>query len=47
MYVFGRPEAYAGDRVETKGLLIRDESGDGPDSLNVTSILSIAEACTP
>ena len=47
MYVFPSPEAYAGHRVETKGLLIRDESGDGPDSLNVTSILSLAEACTP
>jgi mono/diheme cytochrome c family protein len=47
MYVFPSPEPYLGHRVETKGLLIRDESGGGPASLNVTSVQSLAEVCQP
>ena len=47
MYVFPSPEAYLGHRVETKGLLIRDESGGGPASLNVTSVQSLAAVCEP
>ena len=47
MYVFPSPAAYVGHKVETKGLLIRDESGGGPDSLNVTSVQSLAEVCQP
>ena len=47
MYVFPSPEAYVGHRVETKGLLIRDEAGGGPASLNVTSVQSLAEVCKP
>lgn len=46
MYVFPSPEPYLGHRVETKGLLIRDESG-GSASLNVTSVQSLAEVCEP
>jgi|TARA_B100002003_G_scaffold250698_1_gene291070 cytochrome c5 len=44
MYVFPSPAAYVGHKVETKGLLIRDEDG-GPNSLNVTSVQSLAERC--
>ena len=48
MYVFPSPEAYAGHKVETKGLLIRGDS-DSPsgagDSLNVTSVQSLAPRC--
>ncbi|MDA1092092.1 MAG: cytochrome c [Acidobacteria bacterium] len=46
MYVFPSPEPYVGHRVETKGLLIRDDAG-GPASLNVTSVLSLAATCEP
>ena len=47
LYVFPSPEAYLGHKVETKGLLIRDESGaaDAVDSINVTSVQGLAEAC--
>ena len=47
MYVFPSPEAYLGHRVETKGLLIRDEAGGGPAGLNVTSVQSLAAVCEP
>ncbi len=50
MYVFPSPEAYVGHTVETKGLLIRgasDSPGGAGDSLNVTSIQSLAPACGP
>ncbi|MEO2198627.1 MAG: hypothetical protein ABGY72_21430, partial [bacterium] len=47
MYVFPSPDAYVGHRVETKGLLIRDESGGGAASLNVTSVQSLAAVCEP
>lgn len=50
MYVFPSPEAYVGHRVETKGLLIRDEAGDADPpvhSLNVTSVQSLSERCEP
>ena len=47
MYVFPSPEVYLGHRVETKGLLIRDESGGGAASLNVTSVQSLAAVCEP
>ncbi len=43
MYVFPSPAAYVGHKVETKGLLIRDEAAE--DSLNVTSVQSLAERC--
>jgi cytochrome c5 len=47
LYVFPSPEAYLGHRVETKGLLIRDEGGgeDAVDSLNVTSVQGLGEVC--
>ena len=47
LYVFPSPEAYLGHKVETKGLLIRDESGaaDAVDSINVTSVQGLAEVC--
>ena len=48
MYVFPSPEAYVGHTVETKGLLIRGAGGSPGgvgDSLNVTSIQSLAPAC--
>ena len=44
MYVFPSPEAYLGHTVETKGLLIRGAGGAG-DSLNVTSVQSLASRC--
>ena len=46
MYVFPSPAAYVGHKVETKGLLIRGDDG-GPNSLNVTSVQSLAEKCEP
>ena len=47
LYVFPSPEAYLGQKVETKGLLIRDEGGgeDAVDSLNVTSVQGLGEVC--
>ena len=47
LYVFPSPEAYLGHKVETKGLLIRDESGgeDAVDSINVTSVQGLSEVC--
>ena len=47
LYVFPSPEAYLGHKVETKGLLIRDESGaaGAVDSINVTSVQGLAEVC--
>ena len=48
MYVFPSPEAYVGHMVETKGLLIRgasDSAGGAADSLNVTSVQSLAPRC--
>ena len=48
MYVFPSPEAYIGHTVETKGLLIRgasDSPGGAGDSLNVTSVQSLAPRC--
>ena len=50
MYVFPSPDAYVGHRVETKGLLIRDEEGTAVPpvhSLNVTSVQSLSESCEP
>ena len=49
MYVFPSPDAYVGHKVETKGLLIRaeDQSVDTIDSLNVTSVQSLADRCAP
>jgi len=50
MYVFPSPDAYVGHRVETKGLLIRDEEGTAVPpvhSLNVTSVQSLSETCEP
>ena len=45
MYVFPSPEAYVGHKVETKGLLIRGDSDSPGDSLNVTSVQSLAPRC--
>ena len=45
MYVFPSPEAYVGHMVETKGLLIRGASDSAGDSLNVTSVQSLAPRC--
>ena len=47
LYVFPSPDAYLGHKVETKGLLIRDEGGgdDAVDSLNVTSVQGLSEVC--
>ena len=45
MYVFPSPEAYVGYMVETKGLLIRGASDSAGDSLNVTSVQSLAPRC--
>ena len=41
MYVFPSPDAYVGYKVATKGLLIRGDT----DSINVTSVQSLAERC--
>ena len=46
MYVFPSPEAYVGHMVETKGLLIRGASDSAGDSLNVTSVQSLAPRCS-
>ena len=47
LYVFPSPDAYLGHKVETKGLLIRDEGGGDAavDSLNVTSVQGLGEVC--
>ena len=45
MYVFPSPEAYVGHMVETKGLLIRGAGDSAGDSLNVTSVQSLAPRC--
>jgi Cytochrome C oxidase, cbb3-type, subunit III len=42
MNVYPRPEAYAGHKVEAKGFLIRDPSGD---RLNATAVQSLAPRC--
>lgn len=45
LYVFPSPEAHLGHKVETKGLLIRAEGTETVDSLNVTSVQGLGEAC--
>ena len=45
MYVFPSPEDYVGHMVETKGLLIRGAGDSAGDSLNVTSLQSLAPRC--
>ena len=45
IYVFPSPEAHVGHRVETKGLLIRGDGGGHGDTLNVTSVQSLAPRC--
>jgi hypothetical protein len=42
MNVYPRPEAYAGHKVEAKGFLIRDPTGD---RLNATAVQSLAPRC--
>jgi mono/diheme cytochrome c family protein len=42
LYVFPAPDALNGHKVHSKGLLIRDPKGD---SINVTSLLSVAPTC--
>jgi hypothetical protein len=42
MNVYPRPEAYTGHKVEAKGFLIRDPSGD---RLNATAVQSLAPRC--
>jgi mono/diheme cytochrome c family protein len=42
LYIYPAPDALAGHKVHTKGLLIRDPKGD---SINVTSLQSIAPQC--
>jgi mono/diheme cytochrome c family protein len=42
IYIFPSPDAFAGHRVELKGLLIRDTD---PDRINVSSFTSVAESC--
>ena len=42
IYVFPSPDAYDGDRIEVKGLLIRDTD---PDQINVSSLSSIDPIC--
>ena len=42
MNVYPRPEAYTGHKVEAKGFLIRDPSGD---RINATAVQSLAPRC--
>jgi hypothetical protein len=44
MNVYPRPEAYTGHKVEAKGFLIRDPSGD---RINATAVQSLAPSCEP
>jgi hypothetical protein len=44
MNVYPRPQAYAGHKVEAKGFLIRDPSGD---RINATAVQSLAPRCEP
>ena len=47
LYVFPSPEVHLGQKVETKGLLIRDEEGGeaAVDSLNVTAVQDLGKTC--
>jgi hypothetical protein len=42
MNIYPRPEAYTGHKVEAKGFLIRDPSGD---RINATAVQSLAPRC--
>ena len=46
MYVFPDPAAYEGHRVEAKGFLIRRDGPGETDAINVTTIASLAPACS-
>ena len=46
MYVFPDPAAYEGHRVEAKGFLIRRDGLDETDAINVTTVASLATACS-
>ena len=46
MYVFPDPAAYEGHRVEAKGFLIRRDGPGETDANNVTTIASLAPACS-
>ena len=46
MYVFPDPAAYEGHRVEAKGFLIRRDGPGETDAINVTTVASLAPACS-
>ena len=46
MYVFPDPAAYEGHRVEAKGFLIRRDGLGETDAINVTTVASLAPACS-
>ena len=46
IYVFPDPAAYEGHRVEAKGFLIRRDGLGETDAINVTTIASLAPACS-